>query len=366
MQLDMDLNLKQEQNLVMTPQLKMAIKILQYNSLELKKHVEREIEENPLLEILESEGIKYTQQDNYTPIKKDRIEYENFVEYRPDFYEYLENQLFEVLTKEEIEIGKYLIGSLNSNRELTLEFEEISTILSDSNINISPNEIKEIYTKIEKLDLNYNENFSNNSTQYIVPDFILKNENGKFKIVPNQNVVPSLKISSYYYNLLKNNDDSDIKEYLKEKYKSALWLIKSIEQRENTIKKVIKAIIKKQNDFLKKGFKFLYTMSMEEVAEIIDMHVSTVSRATTEKYLQTPYGLFNLKFFFNSGIDKFSSVSIKAIISEEIALENKNSPLSDNKLADVLLKKYAFEISRRTIAKYRKSIGIPSSRARKN
>ena len=131
------------------------------------------------------------------------------------------------------------------------------------------------------------------------------------------------------------------------------------------IKKIIKAIIKKQNDFLKKGFKFLYTMSMEEVAEMIDMHVSTVSRATTEKYLQTPYGLFSLKFFFNSGIDKFSSVSIKAIISEEIASENKDSPLSDTKLADILLEKYDLKISRRTIAKYRKSIGISSSRARK-
>lgn len=364
MQLDMDLNLKQEQNLVMTPQLQIAIKILQYNSLELKNHVENEIEKNPLLEIIESEETSYPKQNNYSQIKKDRIEYEKFVEYKPNFYEYLENQLFEVLNEDEIEIGKFLIGSFDENGELNLEFEEISKILSNANINVSTNKIKEIYEKIENLDFDYNKNFSNN-TQYIEPDFILKNENGNFKIISNKNLLPSLKISSYYYNLLKNNNDPETIEYLKDKYKTALWLIKSIEQRQNTIKKIIKAIIKQQNDFFEKGFKFLHTMSMEEVAEIIDMHVSTVSRATTGKYLQTPYGLFDLKFFFNSGINKFSSVSIKAIISEEIASENKESPLSDKKLADILLEKYNLEISRRTIAKYRKSIGISSSRARK-
>ena len=228
MRLDMDLNLKQEQNLVMTPQLQMAIKILQYNSLELKNHVEREIEKNPLLEILKSERTKYPKQDNYSPIKKDSIEYENFVEYRPDFYEYLEKQLFEVLNEEEMKIGKYIIGSLNSNRELDLEFEEISTMISNSNITVSTNKIKEIYRNIEKLDFNYNEKFSNNSTQYIEPDYILKKENDNYKIISNQNVVPSLKISSYYYNLLKNNDDPEINEYLKDKYKAALWLLKKL------------------------------------------------------------------------------------------------------------------------------------------
>lgn len=366
MQLDMNINLEQKQNLVMTPQLQMAIKILQYSSLELKEYIEKNIEENPLLDILEAEKAFNSRQKSFASIKKEDIEYENFIAYEPHFCEFLENQLFEILDQEDIEIGNFIVGSLNQDGELTLDPAEISVILSNSDRKISKEKVAEVYEKIKELDLHYNQRISNYNTEYITPDFIVKNEAGEFKIIANRKSYPSLSISNYYYNLLKNNEDPEINEYLMEKYKSALWLIKSIEQRQNTIEKIIGAIIEKQHDFFEKGFKFLYTMTMEELAEMIEMHESTVSRATSAKYLQTPYGVLSLKFFFNSGIDHLSSVSIKAIISEEISAEDKSLPLSDSKLADILLKKYSLNISRRTVAKYRKSIGVANSRARKS
>ncbi|MFP4020391.1 MAG: RNA polymerase sigma-54 factor [Halanaerobium sp.] len=364
MKLDMNLNLEQKQELVMTPKLQLAIEILQYSSLELNEYIEEEMKENPLLDILEAERDMNYRESNFNSIQKEGIEYENFIAYKPDFCEQLENQLFEVLADDQIELGKFIVGSLNQLGELTLEFETIADYFSDDNIGTK--EVQEVYKKIKELDINQEEDFASCKAEYINPDLIVKKEEGKFKIISNQNSYPTLTISSYYYNLLKNKDDQELSEYLKKKYQSALWLIKSIEQRKQTIKKIVRAIVKKQHDFFEKGLKYLYVMTMEEIAEEIEMHESTVSRATTGKYLQTPHGVYSLKFFFNSGINKLSSVSIKAIISEAIAQEDKSSPLSDSKLTELLAENYGLDISRRTVAKYRKSLGIAGSRSRKS
>lgn len=360
-----DLKLKQEQELVMTPELRMAIEILQYNSFELKQYIGKKKQENPLLDMLEVEKEIVDNRSDFSYEKKDQVEYEKFIEYQPTFCEYLEYQLFEVLDKKDIKLGKFIIGSLNQDRKLTLDYEIIAEIYSNSKMEINAKHVEKIYNKIKELDLDYGCKVGSGNSEFIKPDYVIKKHNDKFKIIENQNNYPGLKINSYYLNLLKKESDEETKEYLKKKYQSALWLIKSIEQRRETIRKIIEAILEKQKDFFEKGFKFLYTMKMEEIAEIIEMHESTVSRATTSKYLQTPHGTFSLKFFFNSGIDNFSSVSVKAIISEEINNENKKTPLSDDKLAGIIEKKYNISISRRTVAKYRKFIGIESSRNRK-
>lgn len=363
MSLNLNLNIKQKQELVMTTQLQMAIEILQYSSLELKDHIEEEMKENPLLDMLESQKDMNYRESTFNSVRKKEIEYENFVAYQPDFCEYLENQLFEVLDNEEIELGKFIVGSLNEKGELTTELETIIKFFSQDGFN--QEEIEKVYEKIKKLDINYDSSFASCKAEYIDPDLIIKKEDGEFCIEEKSTAYPTVTISSYYYNLLKNQEDDEISDYLKEKYQAAIWLIKSIEQRKNTIKKITKAILKKQIDFFENGLKNLKVLTMEEVAEEIEMHESTVSRATTAKYLQTPHGVFSLKFFFNSGIDGVSSVSIKAMLSEEIKSEDKSYPLSDSKLAKIFLKKYNLDISRRTVAKYRKSLGIESSRQRK-
>jgi RNA polymerase sigma-54 factor len=360
MKLDVNINLEQKQELVMTPRLQMAIQILQYSSLELSEYIQEEIKENPLLDLLEANKDFNSRQASFNSIKRDNVDYENFVAYQPPFCEFLENQLFEVLNEEQIEAGKFIVGSMNQSGELTLDLDIIAELFDFTKV-----EAEEIYQKIKKLDIKHDSDFAECNTEYIDPDIIVKKVDNEYKVYSNQDSYPTLRISSYYYDLLKKQDDEEISEYLKQKYQSALWLIKSIEQRRETIKNIVKAIIKKQRDFFDKGLKYLYVMTMEEVAEEIEMHESTVSRATTAKYLQTPHGVFSLKFFFNSGIDNLSSVSIKAIISEEISKEEKDSPLSDSRLAEILNSEYGIDISRRTVAKYRTSLGIPGSRQRK-
>jgi len=360
MKLDLNLNVEQKQELVMTPKLQMAIKILQYSSLELKDYIEEQIEENPLLDMLEAQKDFKSRQSSFNTVQKEAVEYENFIAYKPPFCEYLENQLFEVLSDEQLEVGKFIVGSLNQSAELTMEAETIAEIFG-----LAKAKVIEIYEEIKKLDINQEDEFAACRTEYINPDIIVKKDGENYKAKCRQQSYPTLRISSYYYNLLKNEDDEEIIKYLKEKYQSALWLIKSIEQRRQTIIKIVNALIDMQKDFFDKGLKYLYVLTMEEVADYIDMHESTVSRATTGKYVQTPHGVFSLKFFFNSGINNLSSVSIKAIISEEIEKEDKSSTLSDSSLAEILKSKYKLDISRRTVAKYRKSLGIPSSRKRK-
>lgn len=362
---NLNLEQKQTQEIVMTQELQTAIKILQFNSLELKEFIEEEMHENPLLDLIEAETKLNSHGKNFKQPVNDDIEYEKFVAYKPHFCEYLENQLFEVLDKSEYKIGRFIIGSLNEKGDLTLDYYKIAEYFLKEGTQIKINKIKEIHNKIKKLDINYAVDLATRNSEYINPDYIIKKYEGKFKVFSNQDYYPNLRISPYYFNLMEKADNLETYEYLKKKYQSALWLIKSIKQRKETIRKIIEGIIKKQNDFFEKGLKYLYTMTMEEIAKEIEKHESTVSRATTGEYVQTPHGVFNLKFFFNSGIDKLSSVSIKAIISEEIENEDHDFPFSDSKLAEKIKNNYQLNVSRRTIAKYRKAIGIPGSRARK-
>ena len=211
--------------------------------------------------------------------------------------------------------------------------------------------------------------FSSEGIDYVVPDLVVFKTDEGYDVALNDEGVPNLQISSYYHNLLKTTKERETKEYLEDKYRSALWLIKSIDQRRQTIYKVGKSIVKLQKDFLDDGLSYLQPMVLKDVAKDIEMHESTVSRITTNKYIDTPQGVFELKFFFHSGIKSYmgnsmSSIRVKNMIKEIIKEEDRNSPLTDDQMVEALMMKNV-KIARRTITKYRKELNIPPASKRK-
>ncbi len=211
--------------------------------------------------------------------------------------------------------------------------------------------------------------FSSEGVDYVIPDLVVVKTDKGYDVALNDEGVPNLKISSHYHNLLKTTKEGQTKEYLEDKYRSALWLIKSIEQRRQTIYKVGKSIVKLQKNFLDDGLSYLQPMVLKDVARDIEMHESTVSRITTNKYIDTPQGVFELKFFFHSGIKSYmgssmSSIRVKNMIKEIINEEDKNNPLIDEQMVEALMRKNA-KIARRTITKYRKELNIPPASKRK-
>jgi RNA polymerase sigma-54 factor len=211
--------------------------------------------------------------------------------------------------------------------------------------------------------------FSSEGIDYVVPDLVVVKTDEGYDVALNDEGVPNLRISSYYHNLLKTTKEGQTKEYLEDKYRSALWLIKSIDQRRQTIYKVGKSIVKLQKDFLNDGLSYLQPMVLKDVAKDIEMHESTVSRITTNKYIDTPQGVFELKFFFHSGIKSYmgssmSSIRVKNMIKEIINEEDASSPLTDDQMVQALMVKNA-NIARRTITKYRKELNIPPANKRK-
>jgi RNA polymerase sigma-54 factor len=211
---------------------------------------------------------------------------------------------------------------------------------------------------------------SGEQIRYVVPDVIIEKEDDGYEIVTNDSTIPSLKVSSYYMNLVKNNkDDEDLQKYLNDKYNSALWLIKSIEQRKRTIFKVSEAVMKLQTEFLEKGEKYLKPMTLKQIADAVGVHESTVSRSINGKFIQTPRGVYEIKYFFSSGVgsgsgEGLSSNSIKTFIKEIIDGEDPKKPCSDQDMVEILSEK-GIEISRRTVAKYRESMNILSSSKRR-
>ena len=211
--------------------------------------------------------------------------------------------------------------------------------------------------------------FSSERVDYVVPDLVVIKTDEGYDVVLNDDGVPNLKVSSYYHNLLKTTKEGQTKEYLEDKFRSALWLIKSIDQRRQTIYKVGKSIVKLQKGFLDDGLSYLEPMVLKDVAKDIEMHESTVSRITTNKYIDTPQGVFELKFFFHSGIKSYmgnsmSSIRVKNMIKEIINDEDGSNPLTDDQMVEALMRKNA-KIARRTITKYRKELNIPPASKRK-
>lgn len=213
--------------------------------------------------------------------------------------------------------------------------------------------------------------FSGENARYIIPDVWVKEGSKGFEISSNEEATPRLMISAYYEKLLRNGkDDPQIVEFLSHRMDSAVWLIRAIQHRKETIQNVVTAIVDFQEDFFYKGEKFLKTLTLKDVADEIGMHESTVSRSIKGKYLQCTQGVYPLKFFFSAGVfnsdegNIISSNSVKSHLKELIDRENVEKPYSDQHLVE-LLRERGIEISRRTVAKYRDEMKIPSSSKRR-
>src|SRR5437870_5688334 len=211
--------------------------------------------------------------------------------------------------------------------------------------------------------------FGGNDSRYIVPDVAVHKMGTEYVVVLNEDGIPRLRVNSLYRSLLRNSSDGEARQYVDQKLRSALWLIKSVDQRQRTLRKVTQSIVKFQREFLDKGLPYLRPLSLRDVGEDIGMHESTISRVTTNKYVETPQGLFELKFFFHSGIasgdgEMVSSVSVKKMIQDLLANEDPSKPLSDQEVA-LILKGRGLTIARRTVAKYREELGILPSHQRR-
>ncbi len=228
-------------------------------------------------------------------------------------------------------------------------------------------EIYEAAKVIMTFDPRPGREYTTEDPHYITPDVYIHKVGDKYFVVPNDDGLPKLKISSFYRSAL--NGSPKAREYIQDKLRSAQWLIRSIQQRQRTIVKVTESIIKFQRDFFDKGIAHLKPLILRDVAEDINMHESTISRVTTNKYVHTPQGIFELKFFFNSGIsrtdgDEVASQAVKTKIKQIIASEDPRHPHSDQKIVE-LLRDQTIDIARRTVAKYREQLGILSSSKRK-
>jgi RNA polymerase sigma-54 factor len=211
--------------------------------------------------------------------------------------------------------------------------------------------------------------FGGNDSRYIVPDVYVYKLGNDYTIVLNEDGVPRLRVNSLYRSLLRGSGVDEARQYVEQKLRSALWLIKSVDQRQRTLRKVTQSIVKFQRDFLDRGLAHLRPLSLRDVGEDIGMHESTISRVTTNKYVETPQGLFELKFFFHSGIasgdgEMVSSVSVKKMIQDLLASEDPAKPQSDQEVAQALQKR-GLTIARRTVAKYREELGILPSHQRR-
>jgi len=228
-------------------------------------------------------------------------------------------------------------------------------------------EVYEAVKVIMGLDPRPARDYTTESPQYVVPDVYINKIGEDFTVTLNDDGLPKLRISNYYRSAVHSN--AKTKEYISERLRSAQWLIRSIQQRQRTIVKVTKSILKFQREFFEKGVEHLRPLILKDVAEDISMHESTVSRVTTNKYVHTPQGIFELKYFFNTGIsrrggDELASEAVKTKIKILIDNENSAKPYSDQKIVELLCEE-GIDIARRTVAKYREQLNVLSSSKRR-
>lgn len=465
------------QNLVITPQLQQAIKLLQMSRMELDTAVRSELEENPILEeaeILKEADAQRTveaarevegtttpenTENAQDPRKQDEFEwesyleaatkqprenmsgseeimnYENVISASESLHDHLSWQVkMNGFSDEEEKIADALISYIDDdgyiktplaqiaeeeNFSLPIVEDTLSMIQEfdpagvgardlreclliqarhleeDTNdlVTLLTNHLKDLEKKnyeaiakamgldmqvvidmckiIYEMDPKPGRAYASNDTQYVTPDVYVYKVGDDYVVSLNEDGMPRLKISNFYKNMLKGGGASkQEQEYIQEKVKSAVWLIKSIHQRNRTIYKVTESIVKHQREFFDKGAAHLKPMVLRDIANDIGMHESTVSRVTTAKYVHTPQGIYELKYFFNSGIsssdgDAMASESVKLRIKDLVGKEDVKNPLSDQKLAE-LLEKEGIQIARRTVAKYREMLRIlPSSQRKK-
>jgi RNA polymerase sigma-54 factor len=236
---------------------------------------------------------------------------------------------------------------------------------------ISPSDVQRAADEIAKLDPKPGLVYSDRSDNYIIPDLIVDKIDGKYHVFLNDANFPRLKLSRVYQEIARDKKkfDGENKEFISNKLNSANWMIQAIEQRRQTMLKVMNYIVERQREFFEKGVQYLKPLTLREVAEVISMHESTVSRVTNEKFVQTPRGVLPLKFFFSSGLsttdgEDVSARGIKAQIEKLVAEEDPKHPLTDQAIVNIL-KETGVQIARRTVAKYRDQLGVLSARMRK-
>lgn len=237
-------------------------------------------------------------------------------------------------------------------------------------LRLEKEKVEEVLRSIRLLDPRPGTRFASTRTEYIIPDIFVTKVGDDYHVSLNEDGLPQLRVNAYYRRALQNRmSPKETRKYIREKINAASWLIKSIQQRQRTIRKVTEAIVARQREFLDKGVEHLRPMVLRDIAEIIGMHECTVSRVTTSKYVHTPQGIFELKYFFNSGItnsqgEDIAAETIRSKIRQFVEKEDDRKPLSDEKLVS-LLKQEGIDVARRTVAKYREGMGILSSAKRK-
>ncbi|MBP0048796.1 RNA polymerase factor sigma-54 [Marinobacterium sp. AK62] len=230
-------------------------------------------------------------------------------------------------------------------------------------------DLQQVITLIQSLNPKPGGIISPDAAQYVIPDVIVRKQHGQWNVSLNQEASPKLKINSQYAEMVRRADNSADNTYLKNHLQEARWFLKSLASRNETLLKVATEIVARQIDFFEEGEEGMKPMVLHDIAEAVDMHESTISRVTTQKFMHTPRGIFELKYFFSSHVGTSdggaaSSTAIRALIKKLVSGENAAKPLSDNKIAQ-LLKEQGINVARRTVAKYREAMNIPPSNERK-
>ena len=281
------------------------------------------------------------------------------------------------------DLGECLSLQLNQLPDSTLWLNESRLIIKNhlgllashdynslmKKIDVSREQLSQIISFIQSLNPRPGNQIQDTAIQYITPDIFVKKDNDRWTVELNIDITPKLRINSVYAKMIKRADNSPDNSSLKEHLQEARWLIKSLQSRSETLLKVSACIVEKQQPFLELGEEAMKPMVLHDIANELEMHESTISRVTTNKYMHTPRGIFELKYFFSShvgdiGDGAMSSTAIRAFIKKLIAEENPQKPLSDSKITSMLASK-GIKVARRTIAKYREALSIPPSNERK-
>jgi len=233
----------------------------------------------------------------------------------------------------------------------------------------SDTELAEIIKLIQSTNPHPGHSISQNHAEYVVPDVFVSKHSGHWRVSVNPDHAPRLRVNDQYASLIKRSDSSEQNTYLKDHLQEARWFIKSLQSRNETMLRVATAIVERQHAFLDYGEEAMQPMVLRDIAELLEMHESTISRVTTHKYMHTPRGIFEFKYFFSSHVGtadggECSATAIRAIIKKFVGAEKPEKPLSDNKIA-ILLGDQGINVARRTVAKYREALNIPASNERK-
>ncbi|MDP4084042.1 MAG: RNA polymerase factor sigma-54 [Bacillota bacterium] len=420
---------QQTLKLAMTQELTQAIALLQYSAQELTEFLENKALENPLFTV-ENKAIRVPKK----PDKDKTYWIEQIADKTFSLEDYLLAQLnLKKYTKQQLKIIRHLIQCLDENgyfrgntqemadnhrvsvdlieeglqiiqkmepvgigarglqeclllqlqrmepenklaqtilAEYFLPFAEKKWKMISNELQVTMKEIQDVFDQLQHLNPKPCANFSDGPTSYVAPDAVIEWGSEGFIVRLNDYLLPKIGLNEHYYHQFSNNDDAQVSRFLHEKYQDFQFVLKSIEQRKETLMKVIYKIVEKQTDFFRKGPEYLKPMTMKEISSELSVHESTISRAVREKFVQTPLGTFPLKFFFTSNIqtvseESTSSSQVKSVLSLLIEKENKIKPYSDQEIVDYLKNNEGILVSRRTIAKYRDQLGLPSSSKRK-